>query len=148
MSSGWTRLTGQNGSREFYQIGDEGQTAAVGGSAIVFPASHHIYFSIRLTSHVDPRSRKAWVSLVQSLAVIALVLTALGLMLRIIKPAVALRRVAAILGIVLVLLLIPCALAKLWSDIPLWQWIVLAAIGVCVWQWWRPRRHARNKRGE
>lgn len=89
-----------------------------------------------------------WTQLVKSLAVIALILTAFGLMLGFIQPAVALRRVAAILGIVAMLILIPCALAKLWSDIPLWQWIVLAAIGVCVWQWWRPRRHARNKRGE
>jgi hypothetical protein len=89
-----------------------------------------------------------WTQLVKSLAVIAFILTAFGFMLGFIKPADALRRVAAILGLVAMLLLIPCALAKLWSDIPLWQWIGLAAIGICVWQWRRTRRLVRNKRGE
>ena len=87
-----------------------------------------------------------WTQLVKSLAVIAFLLTGFGLMLGFIKPAVALRRVAAILGIVVMLPLIPCALAKLWADIPLWQWIGLGAIGICVCQWWRTRQQPGNKR--
>jgi hypothetical protein len=47
-----------------------------------------------------------WMQLVKSLAAIALILTAFGIMLDFIKPALALRRVAAILGIVVMLLLI------------------------------------------
>ena len=90
---------------------------------------------------------QVWAQLVKSLAVIALILTAFGLMLGFIKPAAALRQVAAILAIAAMLLLIPCALATLWSDIPLWQWIGLAAIGICVWQWWRPGRRTPQKKG-
>jgi hypothetical protein len=89
----------------------------------------------------------AWVTLIQSLAVVALVLTALGLMLGIAKPADALKQVGAILGILIVLMLIPNALMNLWSGIPLWQWVGLAVIGVVVWKWQRPRRRTPQKRG-
>jgi hypothetical protein len=49
----------------------------------------------------------AWVSLVQALAVIALVLTALGVMLGMVRPADALKQVRAILGILALLMLVP-----------------------------------------
>lgn len=87
----------------------------------------------------------AWATLVGSFATIALILTALGLMLGMIKPADALKHGGVILGIVIVLILIPGVLVSLWSDIPSWQWIGLAAIGIGISQWQRPRR-TRNKR--
>ena len=88
----------------------------------------------------------AWATLIQSLAILAIILTALGLMLGIVKPADALRQVGAILGILIILLLIPAALIKLCSAISLWQWIGLAVIGIGVWQWRRPRRRAPQKK--
>jgi hypothetical protein len=90
----------------------------------------------------------AWMTLIQSLATIAIILTAIGLMLGIVNPADALRYVGLILGIIIVLTLIPDALTNLWSDIPLWQWIGLAVIGVVVWQWQRPRPPSRQRRKE
>jgi protein-S-isoprenylcysteine O-methyltransferase Ste14 len=91
--------------------------------------------------------RLAWVSLVQSFAIIVLVLTALGLMLGMVKPANALKQVGAILGISILLVLIPCVLVSLWSAISLWQWICLGAIGISIWQWRRPKRRAPQKKG-
>ena len=88
----------------------------------------------------------AWVTLMQSLATIALILTAIGLMLGIVKPSDALKHVGAVLGMVVVLILIPRALLDLWSDISPWQWIGLATIGIAIWQWQRPRQQARKKR--
>jgi hypothetical protein len=87
----------------------------------------------------------AWVTLIQSLAAIALILTAFGLMLGIVKPADALKHVGVVLGMVIVLMLIPNILMNLWSAISLWQWIGLAVIGIVIWQWRRPRRQARNR---
>ena len=87
-----------------------------------------------------------WVSLTQSLAIIAIILTALGLMLGIVKPADALKHVGAILGIVVVLMLIPDVLLNLWSAISLWQWIGLAVIWIGIWQWRRPGRHSGKRR--
>jgi hypothetical protein len=87
----------------------------------------------------------AWISLIRWLALIAFVLTALGLMLGMVKPADALKQVGAIVGILILLLLIPCALLSLWSAISLWQWIGLAVIGIGIWQWRRPRGHSEKR---
>jgi hypothetical protein len=88
---------------------------------------------------------QGWVALAGSLAMIALILTAFGLMLGIVKPADAVKHVGAILGIVIALMLVPGALVSAWSSLSLWQRIVLAAIGIGVWQWRRPRRQPRDK---
>ena len=88
-----------------------------------------------------------WVALTGSLATIALILTAFGLMLGIVKkPADTLKHVGAILGIVIVLMLIPAVLANLWPGIPLWQRIALAAIGLGIWQCRRPRLQTRKRK--
>ncbi len=88
-----------------------------------------------------------WVALTGSLATIALVLTAFGLMIGIVKPSNALKHVGTILGIVIVLMLIPGVLASAWSGMSLWQQIALVALGVGVWQWQRLRRQTRKRRG-
>jgi len=87
-----------------------------------------------------------WVVLLGSLATIALILMAFGLMLGIVKPTDALKHVGTILGIVIVLMLIPAVLVNLWSGIPLWQRIALVAIGIGVWQWRRPRLQTRKRK--
>jgi hypothetical protein len=89
-----------------------------------------------------------WVALIGSLATIALILMALGLMLGIVKPADAMNRVGAILGIVIVLIFIPSVLASAWSGMSMWQRLALAAIGLALWQWRRPRRRTRKRSEE
>jgi hypothetical protein len=91
---------------------------------------------------------QGWVALAGSLAMIALILTAFGLMLGIVKPADALRRVAAILGIVMLLIVLPAVLVSIWSAMSVWQRLGLAAIGIGVWQWLRPRRQTRKRSKE
>lgn len=59
-----------------------------------------------------------WINLVGSLATIALILTAFGIMLRIVKPDDVLKRIGAILGIVIVLMLMPGILVSAWSPCP------------------------------
>jgi hypothetical protein len=82
---------------------------------------------------------QGWAALLGSLAIIAIVLTAFGLMLGIVKPADALRRVGAILGVVMLLMVIPVVLVSAWSGMSLWQQIALTAIGIGIWQWRRSR---------
>jgi hypothetical protein len=93
-------------------------------------------------------SMQGWLTLVGSLAIIALVLTAFGIMLGIVKRADAVNRVGAILGIVIVLVLAPGILAGVWSAMSLWQQISLVAIAVIVWQLRRPRRQPRKRRDD
>jgi hypothetical protein len=80
----------------------------------------------------------AWMILLGLLAIIALILTAFVLMLGILKPADAPKRIAAILGVLILLMLIPDILVSAWSGLSLWQQIALAAIGIVVWQGLRP----------
>lgn len=89
---------------------------------------------------------QGWVALTGSVAMIALILTAFGLMLGIVKPADALRRVAAILGVIMLLLVLPSVLVSIWSSMSLWQRLGLAAIAIAYWQWRRPRGESRKRR--
>ena len=86
-----------------------------------------------------------WVALTGSLATIALILMAFGLMLGIVKPADALKHVGAILGFVIVLMLIPGVLVSAWLGMSLWQRIGFAAIGIGIWQLQRPRRQSGKR---
>jgi hypothetical protein len=88
---------------------------------------------------------QGWVALAGSLATIALILTALGLMLGIVKPADALMRVAAILGVVMLLMVLPAVLVNVWTAMSLWQRLGLAVLGIAVWQWRRPRKESRKR---
>ena len=75
---------------------------------------------------------RGWASIIGSLATIAMIVTALGVLLGVLKPAAALKRIGACLGIVILLMLIPGALVDLWSVMSVWQQIALAAIGVAM----------------
>ena len=61
-------------------------------------------------------------------------MTAIGLMLGIAKPADAMKRIGAILGIVIVLMLIPGVPLGAWSGMSLWQQVALVVILVGVWR--------------
>jgi hypothetical protein len=88
------------------------------------------------------------VALTGSVATIALILTAFGLMLGIVKPADALRRVAVILGVVMLLMVTPAIIVNVWTAMSLWQRFALAAIGLGFSQLFRPRRKARKRNKE
>jgi len=85
-----------------------------------------------------------WTAILGSLAMIALILTACGIMLSFVKPADAAKHVGAVLGIVIVLALGPGIFVGAWSAILLWQKIALLAIAFVIWQWRRPRRQQRK----
>jgi len=83
--------------------------------------------------------------LVGSVAAIAIILTALGLMVGIVKPAEAFKRIGVIVGIVILLMMLPAVLVNAWSSMSLWCRLGLAAVGIMVWAWWELRL-ARNRR--
>lgn len=87
---------------------------------------------------------QCWVALTSAVAMVALILTAFGLMLGIVKPADVFTRVAAIVGVIMLLSLLPAIILGLWSDMSIWRRFGLAAIvfGVCLLL--RPRRGSRN----
>jgi hypothetical protein len=83
-------------------------------------------------------------ALLGSIATIALILTAFGLMLGMVKPADALKRVGAILGVLVLLTVLPAVLVNIWSGMLLWQQLGLAALGIAVWQLRRPLHRRRG----
>jgi hypothetical protein len=86
-----------------------------------------------------------WASIIGSLATIAIIVTALGVLLGVLKPADALKKIGAYLGIIILLILIPGALLNLWSVMSVWQRVALAAIGGVIWWWRRPRAIEKRK---
>jgi hypothetical protein len=91
---------------------------------------------------------QGWLTLTGSFAIIALILTAFGIMLGIVKPADALGRAGAVMGVVVALIVLPGVLVSAWLDMSLWQQIGLVAVGIGIWKWLRPRRQPRDRRRE
>ncbi len=87
-------------------------------------------------------------SLVGSLATIAIILTALGIMLGLVKPADALKYGGVIVGIAIVFVLVVTVFVGLWSSMSLWQRAILVAIGFGVWRLRQERRQPRKKKDE
>jgi hypothetical protein len=83
-------------------------------------------------------------ALVGLLAISALILTAFGIILGIVKLADAVSRIGAILGVVMIVMLAPALLGRIWSAIPLWQRLSLTAISIGVWLWLRPQPRKRR----
>jgi drug/metabolite transporter superfamily protein YnfA len=89
-----------------------------------------------------------WSEIVESLAVMAIIMTALGTMLGLLKPADALKYYGAIAGIAIVLVLLVSVLVGLWSSMSLWQKAIIALIGIAVLWLRRERRQPRKRKDE
>ena len=88
---------------------------------------------------------QAWARLVESVAVIGIIVTALCLMLGIVERSEVLKHIGSIIGIAILLILVPAMLVNAWSALPLWQQICVVAFGVAFWIWRRPRPETRKK---
>jgi Zn-dependent protease with chaperone function len=73
-------------------------------------------------------------SILGALALIAIIVTALGTIVGLVKPADALKYCGVIAGIVIVTVLIVSVLVGLWSSMSLWQKIIVAAVGFGMWR--------------
>ena len=87
-------------------------------------------------------------SIVGSLAVIAIIVTALATMVGLVKPADTVRYCGAIVGIAIVLILIVSVFVGLWSSMSLWQKAVIALMGFGIWWMRRERNRPRKKKEE
>jgi len=86
-----------------------------------------------------------WFALLGSVAMLAVVLTALGLMIGLVKPADIPRKLRTLLANLIALMIFPGILMSAWARLTLWQQIALAAIGVIILLILVPARKARNK---
>jgi Sec-independent protein secretion pathway component TatC len=89
-----------------------------------------------------------WSEIVGSLAIIAIIITALGTMLGLVKPADALKYCVAIVGVAIVLVMLVSVLVGIWSSMSLWQKAIVVLLGFAVWWLRRERRQPRRKKEE
>jgi putative effector of murein hydrolase LrgA (UPF0299 family) len=85
---------------------------------------------------------QAWARLVESVAVIGIVVTALCLMLGIVERREVLKHIESIIGIAILLILVPALIVNAWAVLSLWQQIGVVAIGVLIWILQRSRHTA------
>jgi hypothetical protein len=88
-----------------------------------------------------------WAQIVGSLAMIAIIVTALGTMIGLVKPADALKYCGAIAGIAIVLVMLVSVLVSLWLSLSLWQKAIAALAMFTVW-WLRKEGRRPGKRKE
>jgi hypothetical protein len=87
-------------------------------------------------------------SILGSLALIAIIMTALGTIVGLVKPADAMKYCGVVAGIVIITVLIVSVLVGLWSSMSLWQRLMLAVILFSVWRLRQLRRQPRKKKEE
>jgi len=87
-----------------------------------------------------------WASLLGSAAMLAIILTGLGLMIGLVKPADLPRKLGTILGLVIALTILPGILMSQWARMSLWQQVALAAVGGVILLVLLPTRKTRHKR--
>jgi hypothetical protein len=81
-----------------------------------------------------------WLTFLGSIAMIGIILIAIGIMLGIVKAADAMKHAGAILGILIVLMLTPSILITAWSGMSLWQQVALFAIAIGLLMLWQRAR--------
>jgi Sec-independent protein secretion pathway component TatC len=95
----------------------------------------------------EPNVVQGCESIVGSLAVMAIIVTALATMVGLVKPADTVKYCGAIVGIAIVLVLLVSVFVSLWSSMSLWQKAVIAAMGFGIW-WMRWERNRPRKKRE
>jgi uncharacterized membrane protein YfcA len=96
----------------------------------------------------EPNVVQGCESIVGSLAIIAIIVTAFATMLGLVKPSDTARYCGVIVGSAVVLILIVSVFVGLWSSMSLWQKAVVAVVGFCLWRVWWQRRQPRKKKEE
>ena len=89
-----------------------------------------------------------WSEIVGSLATIAIIITALGTTVGLVKPADALKYCIAIVGIAIVLVMLVSVLVGIWASMSLWQKAIVVLLVFAVWWLRRERRHPRRTKEE
>jgi hypothetical protein len=74
-----------------------------------------------------------WDAIVECGAILALILTTLGMMVRFVELGEGLKRIGIVLGSAVLLVMLPAIMVNIWSALTIWQKLgVLAIIGLVV----------------
>ena len=87
------------------------------------------------------------ISILGLLATIAIIVIALGTILRFVEPANAFKYCGIIIGFTIAMVLLVSVLVSLWANMSAWQRVVLAALAFGVWRL-RQRPHEPRKKND
>lgn len=71
---------------------------------------------------------RGWAGIVESAALLAIVVLALGVMVRAVKLGDAMKYLGAIVGVVILLVMLPQIIVSLWLSMSLWQHLGIAVV--------------------
>jgi len=75
---------------------------------------------------------RGWDGFVESAALVAIVILAIGVMVRVVKPSDAARHLGAILCIVILLIVLPAIMLSAWYSMSYWQQFGVVLLGVVI----------------
>jgi hypothetical protein len=98
---------------------------------------------------IEPNLMREWAGIVESVAFLAVVILAIGAMLRVVKPSDAARCLGAILCVVILLLMLPAILVTAWHTMASWQQFGIVALGIMIvlslWALRQPRKKRKER---
>ena len=87
-----------------------------------------------------------WAGIVESVALVAIAILAIGLIVGAVKPSDAARHLGTIVCIVILLLILSAIMMTDWSSMTYWQHLGIVILGIMIGLSLRALRQARRKR--
>lgn len=95
---------------------------------------------------VETNLLRRWDGIVESVAFVAIVILAIGVMVSAIKPSDAAKHLGALLCIVILLIVLPAIIVSAWYSMSLWQHLGISMLGAMVGLSILAARQTRKKR--
>ena len=93
---------------------------------------------------IETNLLRGWAGIVESVALVAMTILAIGLIVSAVKPSDAARHLGTILCVVILLLMLPAIMATAWSSMSYWQHLGTVILGIIFGLSLRALRKARN----
>jgi hypothetical protein len=81
---------------------------------------------------VETNLMRGWAGIVESAALFALIVLALGLIVSAVKPEEFAKHLGTILGMTILLLMLPAILVNAWSSMSHWQRVGIVILGILI----------------
>jgi len=95
---------------------------------------------------IETNLMRGWAGIVESGALIAIAILAIGLIVSAVKPSDVARHLGTILCYAILLLMLPAIMVSIWSSMTYWQHLGIVILGIMVGLSLRALGQTRNQR--
>jgi hypothetical protein len=95
---------------------------------------------------IETNLMRGWAGIVESVALFALTILAIGLIVSAVKLSDVLKHLGTILGVAILLLMLPAIMVSAWSSMSYWQHLGIVILGIMVGLSLRALQQMRKKR--